>query len=150
MEWINTRNIWNEYKDPDETALSPVLSWEYWNNKGWVLIKGLKDETANLLKGGKITFELPEDIEAIEVAGQKSFWIRARLVSGDYGKETYSLLQGSGDRTDKQQLMSTKNSIRPPIVDSLKISYSLKHLAIRTRLLLIIILNILTRPKPVR
>ena len=124
IEWIETRDVWNEYKDPDETSLSPLLSWEYWNNKGWVVIKGLKDGTSNLLKSGEITFNLPEDIEATEIAGQKNYWIRVRLVSGDYGKETFVLLQDPSNGKDKQQLISTKNKIRPPIVDSLKISYT--------------------------
>ena len=122
----NTGGIWNEYKDPDETTLSPVLSWEYWNGKGWVVVRGLEDGTANFLKSGEIAFNLPEDIDATEVAGQKSYWIRTRLVSGDYGKETFVLLQDSEDETKKQKLISSKNIIRPPIVDSLEISYALE------------------------
>ena len=126
VERIIIRDVWNEYRDPDETVLSPELSWEYWNGKGWVVIKGIKDRTANFLKSGEITFDLPEDIEATEVAGQKSYWIRARLVSGDYGKETFILLQDRSSEPERQQLISTKNSIRPPIVDSLEISYALE------------------------
>jgi hypothetical protein len=67
----NSHEIWNEYKDPLETALTPALSWEYWNSKGWVVLKGLKDETSNLLKSGKITFTLPGDIEETEIAGKE-------------------------------------------------------------------------------
>ncbi|KAF5437062.1 putative phage protein gp47/JayE [Candidatus Methanophagaceae archaeon] len=122
--------IWNEYKDPNETALTPTLSWEYWNKKGWVVLKGIKDETVNLLKDGQITFDLPEDIEETEIAGQKSYWIRAGIVGGDYGKETFSLAIDMSQRTDtatrEQKLLSTKSSIRPPIVNSLAISYSVE------------------------
>lgn len=126
VERIYTREIWNEYKDPEETVLSPILSWEYWNGNGWVVIKGVNDGTANFLKSGEITFELPEDIDATDVAGQTSYWIRARLVSGDYGKETFVLLQDSNGGTEKQQFISNKNSIRPPIIDRLGISYTLE------------------------
>ena len=35
---IDTIKVWNEYKDPVETALTPDLSWEYWNNRGWINI----------------------------------------------------------------------------------------------------------------
>ncbi|MBE9593766.1 MAG: hypothetical protein IMF19_09825, partial [Proteobacteria bacterium] len=121
--------IWNEYKDPNETALTPTLSWEYWNNKGWVVLKGINDETANLLKDGQITFDLPDDIEETEIAGQKSYWIRARLVGGDYGKESFTLASGrSKERvgTMEQKLISTKNTIRPPIVTRFVISYSVE------------------------
>ncbi len=114
--------IWNEYKDPIETALTPALSWEYWNQKGWVVIKGIDDGTSNLLKSGTIKFDLPKDAEEIEIAGQKSSWIRARIVGGDYGERTFALLEESDNRR-KQQLISTKNSIRPPVINSLTISY---------------------------
>ena len=131
---------WNEYKDPTETALTPALSWEYWNQKGWVVLKRLKDETANLLKDGKITFDLPNDIEETEVAGQKDYWIRVRIVGGDYGKETFALSLSKPDESSplyalaatpgsisaQQQLIFTKNSIRPPIVNSLTISYAVE------------------------
>lgn len=126
VERIVIKDVWNEFRDPNETVLSPVLSWEYWNGKGWVVIRGLKDGTANFLKSGEITFDLSEDIEATEVAGQKSYWIRARLVSGDYGKETFVLLQDRSSEPERQQLVSTKNSIRPPNVISLGISYALE------------------------
>jgi uncharacterized phage protein gp47/JayE len=125
----DVNKIWNEYKDPNETALTPTLSWEYWNKKGWVGLKGLIDETANLLEDGKITFDLPEDIEKTEIAGQESYWIRARIIGGDYGKETYTASfdpKKFASGNFEQQLISSKNSIRPPIINSLKISYSLE------------------------
>lgn len=106
--------FWNEYQDPDETALTPTLSWEYWNSKGWMVLKGIKDNTKNLLIDGQIMFNLPEDIEETEITGQESYWIRARIVGGDYGKEIYAI------ETD----ISTKDTIRSPIVNSLTISYS--------------------------
>lgn len=122
--------IWNEYKDPNEAALTPTLSWEYWNNKGWVVLKGLKDETANLLKDGQITFDLPEDIEETEIiAGQKSYWIRARIVGGDYGKECFTLTSDMSQQrvgTKEQKLISTKDTIRPPIVNRLTITYAVE------------------------
>lgn len=116
--------IWNEYKDPLETALTPALSWEYWNSKGWVVLKELKDETSHLLKSGKITFTLPGDIEETEIAGQKSFWIRGRIVGGDYGRESFSLLKD--EETDEQKLIFSKDSIRSPIINKLTISYVLE------------------------
>jgi hypothetical protein len=129
IERVDYKNVWNEYKDPNETALTPTLSWEYWNEKGWVVLKGIKDETANLLKDGQITFDLPEDIEETEIAGQKSYWIRARLVGGDYGKESFTLASDMSQQrvgTIEQKLISTKNSIRPPIVNRLTIRYAVE------------------------
>jgi len=120
-----SEHVWNEYKDPYETVLTPTLSWEYWNGKGWVALKGIIDGTTDLLKSGQITCDLPEDIDETEVSGQKSYWIRARIVGGDYGTETFFLSQIAND-SDAQQLISTKNSIRPPIINSLTISYAIE------------------------
>lgn len=120
-----SEHVWNEYKDSYETALTPVLSWEYWNGKGWVALKGIRDGTTDLLKSGQITCDLPEDIDETEVSGQKSYWIRARIVGGDYGTETFFLSRIANDG-DAQQLISTKNSIRPPIINSLTISYAIE------------------------
>jgi len=116
----NGKKIWNEYKDPYETALNPTLSWEYWNSKGWVVIREITDLTSNLLKNGTISFRIQRNIAETEVAGQKNYWIRARLVGGDYGKETFSL---SEIELGEQQLISTKNTIRPPKITSLTITY---------------------------
>lgn len=123
---IGLAESWNEYKDPDETSVNPVLTWEYWNKTGWVAIKGISDKTSNLLKSGEIKFDLPSDTDETEVAGQKSYWIRARIVGGDYGKETFALSRNS--KTSElsgyaQQVISTKSTIRPPLVNSLTISY---------------------------
>jgi uncharacterized phage protein gp47/JayE len=120
--YIDSDNkIWNEYKDPYETAVTPTLSWEYWNNKGWVVIEGIKDLTSNLLKNRTISFKIQKNIAETEVAGQKNYWIRARLVGGDYGKETFSV---SEKELGEQQLISTKNTIRPPIITNLTITYT--------------------------
>lgn len=124
------RNIWNEYADPDEGVLVPTLSWEYWNSKGWIAIEGIEDGTNNLLKTGRIAFTLPWDIDETTVSGQKNFWIRARIIGGDYGKETFSLslrtFDETASRNASQQLISTKNTIRPPLVRSIAISYSIR------------------------
>jgi len=120
----NSHEFWNEYKDPLETALTPSLSWEYWNSKGWGVLKGLKDETSHLLNSGKLTFTLPSDIEETEIAGQKSFWIRGRIVGGDYGRESFSLLKD--EKSDEQKLIFSKDSIRSPIINKLTISYILE------------------------
>jgi len=122
--------IWNEYNDPFETTLTPTLSWEYWNSKGWAVLKGIDDNTLNLLKDGQITFDLPDNMDKTEITGQESYWIRARIVGGDYGKETYALetdiipYRESISKISTQKLASTKHTIRSPIVKSLTISYS--------------------------
>lgn len=118
----------------NQLSLNPTLSWEYWNKKGWVVLHGLEDQTSNLLNSGLITFEVPNDIAETDVSGQKSYWIRARLIGGDYGKETFSQLliqqetapmrSASAIQIQPQlKLISDKSVINPPIINHLTIAY---------------------------
>jgi uncharacterized phage protein gp47/JayE len=76
----------------------PELVWEYWNGKGWAPVRKrqLLDEHHQLIPfdgtdkfsmTGDVTFEAPEDIVKMQVAGLDSLWIRTRIVFGDYGQE---------------------------------------------------------------
>jgi hypothetical protein len=109
-----------EFRSGGDTSNVPQLSWEYWNGNGWLSIRNVVDTTHSLLGSGDVTFDVPKDIEATEVAGQENFWIRTRLVGGDYGRETFRIepVQGGG-----QKIVSEKNSLRPPKVQKLRISY---------------------------
>ncbi len=113
---------WFTYSDVDQSDLRPQLSWEYWNGRGWVNFPDLKDKTSNLLVSDKITFTLPEDVAQTEVAGQKNYWIRARIVGGDYGRESFTF---NFDPTKPSTATVNKSSIRPPFIQSLTISYSM-------------------------
>jgi hypothetical protein len=119
---------WFSYSDVDQSDLRPQLSWEYWNGRGWVNLPKLTDKTSNLLLSDSIKFTLPADIAQTEVAGQKNYWIRARIIGGDYGRETFSFVTTT-DASDPKQPKQTstvtvnKNSVRPPFIQSLKITY---------------------------
>jgi Baseplate J-like protein len=108
-----------EFRAAEDTSSVPELSWEYWNGRGWLSLTGVTDGTHNLLKNGDVTFKVPKNIEATEVAGQENYWIRARLVGGDYGRETFKIEGPVGD----QKIVSVKSSLRPPKVRVLLISY---------------------------
>ncbi len=75
------------------------LSWEYWNGKGWAVIEKLRDNTDRFTFDGDtdgdnekrdnektVTFTCPADFEKTGVGGHENYWIRARIVAGDYGK----------------------------------------------------------------
>jgi hypothetical protein len=101
---------WFVHKDPQQSTLRPELSWEYWNGRGWLALKITEDTTDNLLVKGRISFIIPEDIQKTEVAGQENYWIRARIVGGDYGREQFKFNQTTGEVT------VIKDPIRPPKV----------------------------------
>lgn len=66
--------------------VSAILSWEYWNGKSWRVLQ-VTDNTDRFSKSEKITFTCPQDIEKIKVNGEEKYWIRVRIIDGDYGKE---------------------------------------------------------------
>lgn len=108
---------WHAYRDPDQTELRPDLSWEYWNGRGWVALE-VEDNTDDFLVPGTVEFKIPEDIAKTEVAGQENFWLRSRIVGGDYGREQFTV-------DDNGRLTVQKDPIRPPLIKTLDITYRL-------------------------
>jgi hypothetical protein len=74
----------------DRDYQNPTLSWEYFDGNGWCrLDQGFSDTTNHLAASGEIQFCVPDDIQPTDIAGQTDYWIRARLVGGDYGRARY-------------------------------------------------------------
>lgn len=114
----------------------PKLSWEYWNGKGWQAITIIKDDTDRFLQeslsDGRdtlfIEFKCPEDIEETEVGGQKNYWIRAKIVGGDYGREEHIVeeilpLSGATARVTKEFRTKGERKYNLPIIRCLTINY---------------------------
>lgn len=101
----------------------PKLSWEYWNGKGWQAIANLNDGTVAFLNDGKkaIEFNCPGDIEETEVSGQKNYWIRVRIVNGDYGREEYSVTY---DYDNVKYITTVTPKYKLPKIQNLTINYS--------------------------
>ncbi len=105
---------------------NPELSWEYWNG-AWSKLIIEPDETLNLKSTGALRFVVPPDIGPTDWAGKTSFWVRARLVGGDYGSEEVTvLIEDLGNRKTKQTIQRSSKGIRPPSVVNLGISYSMR------------------------
>lgn len=69
----------------------PELSWEYWNGNGWARLVLEGDETDAFRSSGTVSFAVPPDFEPTEVSGHDDYWIRARLVGGNYGQPEYEV-----------------------------------------------------------
>jgi hypothetical protein len=109
----------------DETSSNPTLSWEYFDGNAWWTIPGLDDNTANLLYTGTVTFCVPPNLQQTDVAGRKSYWIRARLIGGDYGQETITVHTTITSTTDSTQTIDrSQDSINPPVLVGVNVSYS--------------------------
>ena len=127
---IQNSSSWIEHKDPNEQILTPSLSWEYLTDTGWTVLKEIKDETSNLLTAGKVELRVPDDIVESKIAGKENYWIRARLIGGNYGEEifiTNKNITSSSDAASTQLLNFTKTNIKPPIFEKITIEYSFEE-----------------------
>ncbi|MEK6261449.1 MAG: hypothetical protein AABP62_22855 [Planctomycetota bacterium] len=106
-----------------DTVTNPVLSWEYWNGKGWWKLHVTFDGPQNLKTSGAFRFEVPDDIASSDWAGKENFWIRARLIGGDYGKEKVTVTTTTTGGVTVQTVDRSPDGIRAPSVVRLDLSY---------------------------
>jgi hypothetical protein len=103
------------------------LSWEFWDGRMWsALDKNFSDSTSQLTadsKSGDIRFTFPGQPVMTNVGGVDNFWIRARLVSGNYGEEArYEAVDKAKPEKGYQFVSQT---FQPPTITSIKVAYSL-------------------------
>lgn len=101
---------------PEDNDAEPELVWEYWNGTGWRRLDAT-DGTDQLRESGTVEFDVPRDIEATSVVGHDHHWIRARLVSGNYGE--MKIEEREGERWER-----TTDHIAPPAYHDITIEYS--------------------------
>ncbi len=103
--------------EPGDAGIT--LSWEYWNGNGWNVIKNLADNTNNFTVSERnVKFTCPEDVKPTHVNGQENYWIRVKIVDGDYGKEKFEEEEKEGTwKPDPSQ-------IKPPVIKKLTITYA--------------------------
>jgi hypothetical protein len=108
------------------TTIDPKLSWEYWDGNSWWQIPTIiTDTTDELLQSGVVEFCVPANIQQTEVVGRKNYWIRARLVSGDYGQESVTIVTSPPDSTGAttQTIQRDDSGITPPYIAQLTVTY---------------------------
>ena len=106
-------------KDDGAIANEVALSWEYWDGTVWRSIEGIDktiDKTIDFTSEGQIQFECPEDLEETDVNGEKNYWIRVRLVNGNYGQ--YEFEEDTNKKIWKRTPM-----FNPPIISRFPIKY---------------------------
>lgn len=63
------------------------LKWEFGNGNKWTELT-INDGTENLTKNGDVKFTFPDEpISQTTVNGVKDYWIRVRIIAGNYGKD---------------------------------------------------------------
>ena len=114
-------DAWSVFEPPKPR--NPTLSWEYFDGTAWRLIPTLEDHTEELAKGGEVIFCVPKDLQPTDVVGGKNHWIRARLVGGDYGQETVTVISETVGTKTTQTVERNTDSIRAPYVAKLTVTY---------------------------
>ncbi len=95
------------------------LAWEYaGENNTWGYLK-ITDTTKNFSQDGTIEFEIPGDIRQIKINGEEGYWVRCRILSGDYGSDE------TNEYNEKSaSIVTTPSTLRPPLLSEMRISYT--------------------------
>ena len=108
-----------------------MVLWEYWNGRKWAElgktspmgVSGVQgaynflDSTGAFTRNGALSFDRPIDMMETEVGGQKNFWVRARINSGNYGAP------GSYELVGQNWVFKEDRPLRPPCLKSLVFKY---------------------------
>lgn len=120
---------WSPARLPRSTD-NPDLSWEYFDGRGWRrLDDDFRDGTANLASAGTISFTVPDDLAPTDVAGKEDYWIRARLVGGDYGRPSYVVDSVADKERTRQSIRVDRSTLNPPEIVTIEASYELQNYA---------------------
>ena len=114
-----------------DVANNPELSWEYYDSRGWRrLAAAFSDTTANLSNTGEIRFKVANDLATTKIGGQEDYWIRARLIGGDYGQPSFLIdatpVEPGGLLFD-QKITIDRSNVHPPEILSIEASFKLKQ-----------------------
>ncbi|MFQ4136446.1 putative baseplate assembly protein [Nodosilinea sp. PGN35] len=100
------------------------LQWEMWDGDSWLRVADVSDTTQAFTQSGAIDLTLPSQPQTITFNGVEAFWLRAKIVSGDYGREaTYLPRTGSDpqrpnfDPQNRQIIDFTPATFNPPLLD---------------------------------
>src|SRR5262249_16323069 len=114
--------------------------WEVWDGTEWVVMgtsarnepqppiaNTFVDTTKALTISGQVSFRLPPHVAATNVNGVENFWVRVRVISGDYGQEARYEPVDPKDLTKGYKFSPA--TFAPPVISSLKVNYSLSQAA---------------------
>jgi Baseplate J-like protein len=101
----------------------PRVWWEYWNGVRWMRLSET-DQTKAFRVNGLVSFRIPDDFLPTTVNGIENYWVRARLVSGNYGEEErWELIDPERPALGLKRRPPT---LAPPSIRSLLANYDLR------------------------
>jgi uncharacterized phage protein gp47/JayE len=95
------------------------VAWEAWDGSAWQpLSVNSSNSASKFLQTGSVTFTRPNSMGLREENGKKNYWIRVRIVGGNYGQETipgqsstFTTLTQTSQNINNKGLL-TVNSVR--------------------------------------
>lgn len=113
------------------------IIWEVGNGSTWEQLRrssdseskkeknhNFNDKTQAFAQNGQVTFTLTDKLNFTTVNGENSYWFRARIARGDYGKPaTFTKKTDSNNHPIYEFIEATFNA---PSIKSLKLSYTYK------------------------
>jgi hypothetical protein len=82
---------------------------------------GFVDGTHALCQSGIVVLTLPNQVAVTTVSGQENFWLRVRIIRGDYGKEAGYRLKKP--EAPDEGFTLTLETFRPPVISGVRIGY---------------------------
>ena len=108
---------------PVPTAL-PTLSWEYFDGTNWRPFDApdeFSDTTAAFTKDGAVSFIAPRGWQETSVEGVTSSWLRARIISGDYGHPEQVSVVPEGTAW---KVVASPRTLAAPAIAKLSLGYT--------------------------
>ena len=128
-----------------KTDGKPRLAWEFWNGQTWALIgtsttaddgtpapnATFTDTSRAFTQDGVVTFTFSQPPRVSMVNGIQNYWVRVRIVGGDYGKEaSYTPKQAPADG-----YVYNPATFTPPSLQPLSLGYQVTRSAVMSQVL---------------
>lgn len=112
---------------PVDPSADLQLRWEILQGQQWVTVEPEEDTSENFSigmnsspPGGEITFTVPEKVEPGEVNGVTAYWVRVRILRGNYGQPARHEPVADTPRTEFQFVPA---DFTPPILSRITLTY---------------------------
>jgi hypothetical protein len=113
------------------------LVWEFLSQDGWKRLGGSStrevtlppteyafvDATQAFTGSGPISFRRPPDLVPGQVNGQTDYWVRARLVSGLYGRPAEFIPVDPADPAKGFKLRPGTGALNAPVISAMRVGY---------------------------